>query len=526
MKKIINGVIVSIGLLILLFGNTELNSQNYPGLSDEDSQYISDPCVIGVDEQGTPLPYFDQHHADSDPLLKWTTIEVDGCIMKVYYHAFWWSAVPNGGNPGYDPYISFAMIQYLNDCDPKPSQLDIINEAYKQALIDHNKFFNVWDLVTGQGQRPVADIVPRIWTPSRCVDADTGLECDSGIRCCQWDAEEMLFDSVNNPLGANFTTPLVTIPSCDTLTNPDCIADCIRIPEAPSDTTCVPECELDMGDWELRRESIVFDYIDCVKWTGVPCEFEFTMMYREGYCNGEYTQDLKIVDIRQTPGSNCDTCLFDVPNQIEGQIRAKVLENGLNTGTINAPNASSPQSTLRMFTVSCMMDIWNIQDSTKQAKMVHLRDSLGYSYLPCGKEFCCETEFHLNYDPVSKTYDYVEYSQANYLNQCDSICSALCGEYMYKIGVNLNEEDNNSDFELYPNPTANVINLKSSLKYEGYDRFVVVSYEGLHIMTKIVNDISAETEYTFDMSNIPIGKYYIIAEGKFGQMQIGSFVKE
>jgi hypothetical protein len=90
----------------------------------------------------------------------------------------------------------------------------------------------------------------------------------------------------------------------------------------------------------------------------------------------------------------------------------------------------------------------------------------------------------------------------------------------------ITEEDNNSDFELYPNPTANVINLKSSLQYEGYDRFVIVSYEGLHIMTKIVNDISAETEYSFDMSNIPIGKYYIIAEGKFGQMQIGSFVKE
>jgi hypothetical protein len=134
-------------------------------------------------------------------------------------------------------------------------------------------------------------------------------------------------------------------------------------------------------------------------------------------------------------------------------------------------------------------------------------------YYPCTNVGCCSIEFEIK---QAGAVAEVIINNSNGLGNCVSPCFEVCSLFpetstyqLPKMSINDNTDGIDNSIKIIPNPTTGIFDLVYSTSAAGLHILKVADINGFEVFTQSTNAQNGSNTLKFDMTQLPIGVYYI-----------------
>jgi hypothetical protein len=184
----------------------------------------------------------------------------------------------------------------------------------------------------------------------------------------------------------------------------------------------------------------------------------------------------------------------------------------------NDGSSTPPMEVLELLIRKAILEIYNTNGNPSNVRLIiskcwrQVDSQYGY-YLPCNDEDCCIIEFEITTNPLTATVTSNVDSSPSCSTPCgEEICSLFYTSSPHslpKLSINEGNLNKNTNIKIIPNPTDGICKLEFDASIAGIHQLKVVDLRGFDVFTKDINTVSGRNTLDVDLSNIPVGVYYI-----------------
>ncbi len=428
------------------------------------------------------------------------------CFTIIYYDRF----VPDGQS-GFDYQVNVTAVFY--DC-PGPQVCDVENviDAFYDKLLKYKaendpRFWE--DGFLGDPCLESSGYGPDLFTTGKCMNSQTGQECEPSERCCQsgYYYHKEYIDGTNpcryRITETHFELIIYMWPECLTppCTEERCRTEVMYQPLG----TIVCDIDCNMGIWGDVQTS---DPIDMTSFGCPGCEIQIQYRTRETNdpeCSPQFT-DIEILNIYKYGCSSCNLTLVEFYEfAIDWVLKYVAIEN-LQPGDCETNWRVLSRSCWRMF----------------------------YDYIyPCGVDDCCYAIYIVCRDYSDNiTYHLIELGPETTGWSCGpaSACELICDAFPDpKIGDNIINFESipvNNSHIIKPNPTTGEVNIIIENNFKGKTYLIISDVTGKTIINREYEKKQNELQFLINLKHNSDGIYFYKITNGINILESGSIIKK